>query len=318
MSILMMSISFFTFFILAILLKLIIFDNQEIFKILCGYGLGCSYSALFCRIAGGIFTKGADISCDIVGKLDDNQIENDSRNPSSIADNVGDIVGDLIGSVLDLLASIAETFCAVTLILSFMNDDNDSIFNYILFFFSIFMTGQLVFIIIEYIISKKSQENEIISDNEIEDYLFTIIRWTTLIMIVFVICLFSLLEPSEIMFREIIISKYSIMTTVLFGLCAGYLICYSTYYYTGKSFESIQKLAVITSQSPSLNVIYGIAIGYNSTVVPVLIIAITVLFSNLLCGIFGVAFASFGILINLPVILLYQMFGPMADVTCNI
>lgn len=82
-------------------------------------------------------------------------------------------------------------------------------------------------------------------------------------------------------------------------------------------FSSIQKLATITAESSSLNVIYGIAIGYISTIMPITIIAITVLISNTACGILGLAFVSFGILMNLPVILCYQMFGPLSDVTCT-
>ena len=112
-------------------------SNPEIFEILCGYGFGCTYSALFTRIGGGIFTKGADISCDVIGKIEGNLFENDANNPSSIADNVGDLVGDLAGSILDILASIAETFCTVTLIISYMNDTDERNFDFIILFFTL-------------------------------------------------------------------------------------------------------------------------------------------------------------------------------------
>lgn len=243
MSVLMMTISFFSFFGFSLLLKYFLAENKETFEILCGYGLGCSYTALFGRISGGIFTKGADISCDIVGKLEENFKENDCKNPSSIADNIGDLVGDLVGSLFDLLASIAETLCAVSLIISYMQNTNEEIYNLIVFFFTLFSTALLVFIIIDFIIAymtrpkENSFEHQIISETDIEDYLFKLIRWTTSAMILITIVYFALLAPTDIIFNGVIISKYNILITVLLGLIAGYLITYSTYYYTGKSFR---------------------------------------------------------------------------------
>lgn len=123
-----------------IILKIFLgYDNESTFQILCGYGFGFTYSALFTRISGGIFTKGADISCDVVGKLEDHQ-QTAYMNPSTVADNLGDLVGDLAGSVLDLVASIVETFCSITLILSYMNDTEEKNFEFIIIFFTLFST----------------------------------------------------------------------------------------------------------------------------------------------------------------------------------
>jgi Na+/H+-translocating membrane pyrophosphatase len=318
MSIVMMSISYFSFILFVLLFKSIGLTNKNTFEIMCGYGFGFSFSALFCRISGGIFTKGADISCDIVGKIEHNLFENDPRNPTSIADNVGDLIGDLSASILDLIASIGEAFIAIFLIVTYMENLEEDIFNYILFFFSLFITCQLIFIISELSLAYTNRNSQIISDSEIEGYLFKLLHLTTISMIIITIFSFILIIPSQFIFKGLEISNIFIMSTVLLGLCSGYLICYSTYYYTGKSFQSIQQLAKLTVKSPSLNVIYGLSIGFYSTVAPTIIIAITVLISDLFYGIFGVAFASFGILLNLPVILVFQMFGPMSDVTLGV
>lgn len=319
MSVLMMSISYFSFFFFSIVLNYFLHSsNQETFEILCGYGFGCTYSALFCRIGGGIFTKGADISCDVVGKLEAKLKENDYKIPSSIADNVGDLIGDLAGSILDLVASIAETFCAVTLILAYMEDTDFINMAYISSFFTIFSTSQLIFILVEVYMSSSTKFEDVISEKDIEGYLFKLIQITTIGILLSILMIFIFWIPTGLKFNSVEISKYVIMITVILGLFASYLICYSTYYYTGKSFKSIQDLAKITSRSPALNVIYGLSIGFLSTLAPMIIIGLTVLIADHFMGIFGIAFASFGFLLNLPVILLYQMFGPIADVTLGI
>lgn len=316
MAVLMISISYYFFYILTLNIKFVgNFRNEYTFEILCGYGFGCTLSALFCRISGGIFTKGADISCDFVGKLEEKLCENDVKNPCSIADNVGDIIGDLVGSILDLVASIAETFCIVTLIISYMQDQESVNFDFILLFFTIFSTSLLIFIIVEKSVNFSESTQ---SEKEIEEYLFKLIRLTTIGMIISVIIIVVLISPDNINFSNHLISKYVIMITILLGLISGYLICYSTYFYTGRNSKSISQLTIYTCQMPALNVIYGLSIGFLSTVAPMIIIAVTVLISSLFCGIYGIAFASFGFLLNLPVILLYQMFGPIADVSLGI
>ena len=107
------------------------------------------------------------------------------------------------------------------------------------------------------------------------------------------------------------------------GLISGFTICYSTYYYTSKSFNTVTNLAMKTVTSGSSNVILGIALGNWSTVIPVLIIAgikilnlVTVLISDFLCGINGIAFSSFGVILNLPTLFLFAIFGPLSDTCC--
>jgi Na+/H+-translocating membrane pyrophosphatase len=130
--------------------------------------------------------------------------------------------------------------------------------------------------------------------------------------------MFYIIPHPSISFTEFKISKLTNCVSLLIGLLSGFLICYSTYYYTGKTFKPIQDLKRITYQSSSLNVIYGLYIGNFSTVIPILIIAITVLFSDINYGIYGIAITSFGMLLNIQVIIMYQMFGPIADVTLGI
>lgn len=316
--ILMMNISYFSFFIIMIILKIFLgYDNESIFQILCGYGFGFTYSALFTRISGGIFTKGADISCDVIGKLEDHQ-QTSFMNPSSVADNLGDLVGDLAGSVLDLVASIVETLCSITLILSYMNDTEEKNFEFIIIFFTLFSTSIFVYILIEFYESHLAEIGEISSDIEIEEFLFKFLKMSTTMMTIFIILIFVFISPEGILLHSLYISKFRIMISLIIGLLTSYFISYSTYFYTGKSFKFIKKLAEVTKQSPVLNVIYGLSIGFLSTLAPMVILAIGIFVSDLLCGNLGVAFASFGFLLNLPIILLFQMFGPIADVCLGI
>lgn len=324
LAILMSSISLYSLLIMTLIFKFLVGNNEDTFIVLCGYGFGCTYNALFCRISGGIFTKGADISCDIIGKMSLNQnesttilAENDSEIPSSVADNVGDAIGDLAGSILDITASIAETICAVSIVLSYIDNSEEETFCYVIFFFSLFTTCQLAFVMIEFYLTHFKYDFTI-DMNGIEGILFKFLITMTLLMISVILLFFYKFCPSEIKFKSIEINNYYIMSAVLLGLCASTLICLSTYYYTGKSFNFIQKLKEITLMYSSLNVIYGLTIGYFSTLLPMIIISLTLWISNYLCGIFGVAFASFGFLLNLPVILLYQMFGPISDISLGI
>jgi Na+/H+-translocating membrane pyrophosphatase len=319
MSVILLTICHFTFYFFTLLLKFFTnLENIEIFEVLCGLGFGCTFTALFCRISGGIFTKGADISCDVVGKLEENLFENDSKIPSSIADNVGDLVGDLASSVLDLIASMAETFCAVFLIISSFNGLNN--FNLVLAFFSLFATSWLVLILnLMPFFNEIPLLEENFSGDQIERYLFKLSLLTTVCSIIIVTIIFVFfLPPSDLTYENIKISKYNLMFSINLGIVASYLIIYSTYFYTGMSYSPIKELADVTTQSSTLNVIYGLSIGYISTLAPCLILAVTVLISDWLCGIYGLAFSSFGFILNLPVVLMYQIFGPIADVSLGV
>jgi Na+/H+-translocating membrane pyrophosphatase len=156
------------------------------------------------------------------------------------------------------------------------------------------------------------------SEIDFEGYLFSILKYNTLAMTILTIVMFYFLSHPLLTFNEYQISKTTNCLSILVGLFSGFLICYSTYYYTGKTFKPIQDLKRMSYQSSSLNVIYGLYIGNFSTVIPILIISATVLFSDINYGIYGIAITSFGMLLNLPVILLYQMFGPISDVSLGI
>jgi Na+/H+-translocating membrane pyrophosphatase len=166
LTVLVFSISLFTFIFYAFIINTFLESEILTFDSICGYGFGCSFSALFCRISGGIFTKGSDISCDIIGKLENKFVENDQKNPSSIADNIGDLVGDLTGSVLDLITIFNESISAISIIISHSNINQEFRYTLILFLLSLFITSILVFIIIE-LCSAKYREVFII---ELERY----------------------------------------------------------------------------------------------------------------------------------------------------
>jgi Na+/H+-translocating membrane pyrophosphatase len=152
MTILITTISLFSFILYSMLLKSILEKETDTFDSICGYGFGCSYAALFCRISGGIFTKGSDISCDIIGKMESKTMsENDAQTPSSIADNIGDLVGDLAGSVLDLITILNESICAITIIISYSEIPADYKYPFIMFLICLIVTSELVFIAIEYL-----------------------------------------------------------------------------------------------------------------------------------------------------------------------
>jgi Na+/H+-translocating membrane pyrophosphatase len=152
-------------------------------------------------------------------------------------------------------------------------------------------------------------------ENQINNYFLSILSYSTVSIFLSIIFFTFLLVPEDIYYENIVINWWKLTLTLINGLLSGYLICYSTYYYTCKSFQTVIDLAEKSIYSSSANIIFGLALGNWSTVIPVLIIAVTVMISNLLCGINGIAFSSFGVILNLPTIFLFSIFGPLSDVS---
>jgi len=160
-------------------------------------------------------------------------------------------------------------------------------------------------------------------ENEINNFFLSILTSSTITILLGIIFYTVWLIPEEIPYKDFVIHWWKLILTLIIGLISGYSICYSTYYYTSKSFDIVTNLAMKTVTSGSANLILGLALGNFSTIIPVLIIAgieyyklVTVLISDFLCGINGIAFSSFGVILNLPAIFLFTIFGPLSD-TCS-
>lgn len=295
------------------------FGIEDKIEVLCFYGFGSSFAAFFARVAGGIFTKGADISCDIIGKNLFKMVENDKLNPISLADNIGDLIGDLVGSVLDLVSSITEAFSAFTMILyiSLSSTSTNSIADLITKeILSLVLSSVLILVIVEWIVQKAYLNKEILVIN-IEESLLLRLKLHTLGSLILSYCYFSFIYPQDLN-DSILISNWFAFLNVVNGLISSFLITYSTFYYTSQYYSTVQQITSLAGLSPGINIIMGLAAGYSSTIVPIMIIALTIFLTYFTSGLIGLGFVGIGVILLIPIIVQLQIFGPISDVSLGI
>jgi len=292
-------------------------DYQELMELVAGYGLGGSSMALFGRVGGGIYTKAADVGADLVGKVENDLNEDSPRNPATIADNVGDNVGDVAGMGSDLFGSFAESTCAALVLIAstpeiIANDGsiNENTLAFPLLISAAGIAGCFLTSIFGIYLYKVNTFERIQKALNIQLILSTILTLVIMIPTIFVL-------PKTWTFSSSNKTKnaknwYAFIAPAL-GCVSGLLIGISTDYYTSFAHNPVKEMAVSCTSGPAINVIYGLALGYLSTIIPVILIALTILVSITLLGMFGVALAAIGMLSTLAVGLAIDAYGPISD-----
>jgi len=285
---------------------------------LAAYGLGGSSIALFGRVGGGIYTKAADVGADLVGKVEEGLDEDSPRNPATIADNVGDNVGDIAGMGSDLFGSFAESTCAALVFVATTNDLITQNNGNALYFPMLISAFGIVACILTSIFGIYMYSVDTFEKIESALKLQLTISTILILLTIPVAALLTLpakwkrndsTDPNQITESNAIFACIS----VCMGLVSGLIIGYSTDYYTSNAHNPVQEMAGACSSGPAINIIYGLALGYNSTIVPVLLLALTAIVSIALCGLFGVALAAIGMLSNLCIGLAIDAYGPISD-----
>jgi H+-translocating diphosphatase len=287
-------------------------------ELLAAYGLGGSTIALFGRVGGGIYTKAADVGADLVGKVEEGLDEDSPRNPATIADNVGDNVGDIAGMGADLFGSFAESTCAALVFVSTTEDlikFNDGLALYFPMLISAFGIIACIFTSIFGIYMY-----EVTTFERIEKALKLQLTISTVLILLTIPVAALLTLPGSWQKAAVANPNDDNKSTAVYacisvgmGLVSGLIIGYSTDYYTSNAHHPVQEMASACSSGPAINIIYGLALGYNSTIVPVILLAITSIVSIALCGLFGVALAAIGMLSNLCIGLAIDAYGPISD-----
>ena len=285
-------------------------------ELLAAYGLGGSSIALFGRVGGGIYTKAADVGADLVGKVEEGLDEDSPRNPATIADNVGDNVGDIAGMGADLFGSFAESTCAALVFVATTNDLISKDNGLALYFPMLLSAFGIIACILTSIFGIYFYE--VGTFERIEKALkLQLTISTVLILITIPLAAFLTLPGSWDKANNQINPSNCTATyaciAVSLGLISGLIIGYSTDYYTSNAHDPVQEMASACSSGPAINIIYGLALGYNSTIVPVILLATTAIVSISLCGLFGVALAAIGMLSNLCIGLAIDAYGPISD-----
>lgn len=263
---------------------------------LANFGFGASSIALFARVAGGIFTKAADVGADLVGKVEMDIPEDDPRNPAVIADNVGDNVGDVAGMGADLFESFVGSIIAAA---TLANGDAVKV----ALPFWIAGAGIVASMIGFFAVGTK--------DGASQKQLLYALHKGVILSSVFVLG-FSAIIISQL-FDYATAEGWKIFACIAIGLVAGILIGQATEYYTSYSYWPVQSITQAGVTGPATVVIQGIGIGMVSCVGPVLVIVATILGCNALSSEYGIAMAAVGMLSTLGVTLATDAYGPIAD-----
>jgi len=280
------------------------------FDCVAGFGLGGSCIGLFGRVGGGIYTKAADVGADLVGKIEQGMDEDDPRNPACIADNVGDNVGDIAGMGADLFGSFAESSCA-TLVIASQSTMWDS-YTAVMLPLMISASGILVCMLTSLVATKVIVVKEL---SQIEPSLKRQLLVSTILMtpVLFLLCEIFLPEEIVSIGGTEHVASWQVFVSGACGLWTGLAIGYITEYYTSYSYKPVQQVSNSCETGAATNIIYGLALGYKSTIIPIICLALSVFISLELAGYYGVGIAALGILSTLSIGLTIDAFGPICD-----
>jgi inorganic pyrophosphatase len=281
-----------------------------------GYGLGGSSIALFGRVGGGIYTKAADVGADLVGKVVHNIPEDDPRNPATIADNVGDNVGDVAGMGADLFGSFAESTCATLVIAASTPDLVSYGWGAVAFPILVSAAGIIVCLVTSFVATHILPVRK---EPDVELALKLQLVITTVLMVptVYVVAEAFLPETFEIygvlLVDRIEATPVDAFVCVSCGVVGGLIIGLITEYYTSNTFLPVKEVARMCISGAATNVIYGLALGYLSVIIPVFVLASAIFTSFKLCSLYGVALTAIGMLSTLATGLTIDAYGPVCD-----
>ncbi len=262
-----------------------------------GFGMGASTVALFSRVAGGIFTKSADIGSDLVGKIEAGIPEDDPRNPGVIADNVGDNVGDVAGMGSDIFESYCGAMIATIAIASTLSATQIALMGaqHVLMFLPLCLASaglmcSVMGIAITRILSKQKPD--------------VALRMGTIgATLLFMVAALVVIKQCEV--------SIAVWASVVCGAIGGIIIGLVTEYYTGG--KPVLRIANAGKTGPATVMIAGLAVGLESVVVPVLTICAIIYFSTHWVGLYGVGIAAVGMLSTVGITMAIDAYGPVAD-----
>jgi K(+)-stimulated pyrophosphate-energized sodium pump len=281
-------------------------------EVLTGFSLGAESIALFARVGGGIYTKAADVGADLVGKVEAGIPEDDPRNPATIADNVGDNVGDVAGMGADLFGSYVATVLA-TMVLGqeTVSKDNFGGMSPILLPMMIAGTGILFSIIATFFV--RISENASVSTASVQKAL-NMGNWGSIVLTAIAsIGLVYFILPETMVLRNIEFTKWGVLGAIGVGLTVGTLMSIITEYYTAIGKRPVLSIIRQSSTGHATNVIGGLAVGMESTCLPILVLAGGIWGSYTCAGLYGVAIAAAGMMATTAMQLAIDAFGPIAD-----
>ena len=283
-------------------------EMTKALEVLAGFSLGAESIALFARVGGGIYTKAADVGADLVGKVEAGIPEDDVRNPATIADNVGDNVGDVAGMGADLFGSYVATILA-TMILGREIKSIDNFGGIAPILLPMLIAGLgLILSIVACSFVKIKKETDSVQNA------LNMGNWSSIILtaiVSFFVVQWMLPETLEI--RGFAFTKMDVFYAIIVGLVVGTLMSIITEYYTAMGKRPVLSIIRQSSTGHATNIIAGLSVGMESTVLPILVLAAGIYGSFYFAGFYGVAIAAAGMMATTAMQLSIDAFGPIAD-----
>ncbi|SKB28832.1 sodium-translocating pyrophosphatase [Daejeonella lutea] len=283
-------------------------EMEKALEVLAGFSLGAESIALFARVGGGIYTKAADVGADLVGKVEAGIPEDDVRNPATIADNVGDNVGDVAGMGADLFGSYVATILA-TMILGREIKSVDNFGGIAPILLPMLIAGiGLILSIVACSFVKIKKETDSVQNA------LNMGNWSSIIMTA-IVSFFAVrwMLPEEMIIRGFEFSNMDVFYAIVVGLVVGALMSIITEYYTAMGKRPVMSIIRQSSTGHATNIISGLSVGMESTVLPILVLAGGIYGSFYFAGFYGVAIAAAGMMATTAMQLSIDAFGPIAD-----
>ncbi|MFN7299911.1 MAG: sodium-translocating pyrophosphatase [Bacteroidia bacterium] len=282
---------------------------KTVIEVLTGFSLGAESIALFARVGGGIYTKAADVGADLVGKVEAGIPEDDPRNPATIADNVGDNVGDVAGMGADLFGSYVATILATMVLGQEIDASGDKFGGLSPILLPMLIAGMgLIFSIIGTLFVR------IKNDNGNVQKALNMGNWSSIILtIIASYFAVTMLLPEQLVLRGYAFSSISVYYAIITGLIVGAIMSWITEFYTAMGKRPVMSIVQKSGTGHATNIIGGLSVGMESTVVPIITLAAGISISYYFAGLYGVAIAAAGMMATTAMQLAIDAFGPIAD-----
>ena len=281
-------------------------DYNKVITVISGFSLGASSIALFARVGGGIYTKAADVGADLVGKIEAGIPEDHPLNPATIADNVGDNVGDVAGMGADLFESYVGSIIGSMVLGASIIVMGGFDISFVILPLLIAACGIIMSIVGTFLVVVKEGGNPQKALNKGEFI-------SSFILIGVIYFLIQNILPVNFTLNGLSYTNTGVFIATIIGLFAGLGIGVITEHYTGTHTGPTDSIVKQSVTGPATNIIAGLGIGMQSTAIPILIIASSIIGAYHFAGLYGIAMAALGMLANTGIQLAVDAYGPISD-----